>query len=242
MAKILLEICVDDAQGLAAAIDGGADRIELCAALGLGGLTPSPGLIDLAARCGLPCHAMIRPRAGDFVCDAGDVAVMAAEIRAIRAAGLAGVVLGANRTDGTLDLQVLAELAAQARGLDLTLHRAVDLCPDAETAVEQAVSLGFHRILTSGGALRAVDGLTRLEAMFRAARGRIVIMPGSGVSTATLPALARLPLTEIHASCAKPVPGSGPARALGFVTGQEKRSDTASVAALKAALRALPPG
>jgi copper homeostasis protein len=237
LADILLEVCVDDAQGLDAAIRGGADRVELCAALALGGLTPSPGLIARAAGCGLPVHAMVRPRPGDFTCDASDVAVMRAEIAAIRAAGLAGVVLGANRPDGRLDLEVLGALTAEAQGLDLTLHRAVDLCPDAGLAVEQAVALGFHRILTSGGALRAVDGLDRLAVMFRAARGRITIMPGSGVTLATLPTLAALPLNEIHASCAQLLPDNPPARAMGFVTGAEKRSDAATVAALKSALR-----
>lgn len=241
MADILLEVCVDDAAGWRAAVAGGADRIELCSALALGGLTPGPGLIALAAAGPVPVAAMIRPRPGDFVWSAEDVAVMRADIRAMRGAGLAGVVLGANLPDGRLDRAVLADLLAEAAGMETVLHRAVDLCPDAEEAVETAVELGFTRILSSGGALRAVDGLARLAAMQRQAAGRLVVMPGSGVSVETLPALAgALALTEVHASCAQALAGAEGARALGFVTGAERRSDAGTVAALKAALRALP--
>ena len=240
MPDIKLEVCVDDAAGLAAAIAGGADRIELCAALPIGGLTPSLGLMELAAACGLPCYPMIRSCTGAFVYSAQDVAVMKADIRAARAHGLTGVVLGANRPGGTLDIAVLSELVAEAQGLDLTLHRAIDLCVDVEHAVEQAITLGFHRILTSGGALKAPDGVPRLQAMFRVARGRLIIMPGSGVSAETLPSLAVLPLSELHGSCSSPVPTDAQGIAFGFQTGAERRTDSAKVANLKSALRALP--
>lgn len=240
MAEILLEVCVDDVPGLQAALAGGADRIELCAALALGGLTPSPGLIEVAGRAAVPVMAMIRPRSGDFLFSPAEVAAMRADIRAMRAAGLAGVVLGASLPDGRLDPAVLSDLVAEAQGMDLTLHRAIDLCPDVEEAVETAVALGFRRVLSSGGAGQAADGLGRLETMVRAARDRLVVMPGSGVSVRALPALARLPLREVHASCAGPVPATQAARAMGFATGTERRTDAARVAALKAALRALP--
>jgi hypothetical protein len=98
--KILLEVCVDSPQSLAAAIEGGADRIELCAALETGGLTPSPGLMALATTAPIPVYAMIRTRPGDFVFDDADMATLLADIDAVRAAGLAGVVFGANRPDG----------------------------------------------------------------------------------------------------------------------------------------------
>lgn len=234
MARILLEVCVDDPLGLAAAQTGGADRVELCAALALGGLTPTAGL--MAAAGGTRAHAMIRPRSGDFCFAAMEVDVMKADIRAVRAAGLAGVVLGANLPDGRLDADVLAVLVEAARGLDLTLHRAIDLTPDPLAAVDQAVALGFHRILSSGGEQTAVAGIARLRAMMGHAAGRIVVMPGSGVSTATLPVLKTLPFTEIHASCSAPIPASGRAKELGFASGAEKRTDRALVAALRFAL------
>ena len=229
-----LEVCVDDALGLAEAVAGGADRIELCAALALGGLTPSPGLMHIAATCGLPCHPMIRPRPGAFIFTAPEVAVMRADIQAARAAGLTGVVLGATLPDGRLDAAVLSDLIACAAGLDLTLHRAIDLAPDIDAAVQTAVALGFRRILTSGGAAMAHQGLPRLARMIAAAAGRLSIMPGSGVTPATWPLLAALNVTEVHASCAAAVPGHPDP--FGFVTGTERRTDRARVQALKAAL------
>lgn len=233
---MLLEVCVDDAEGLAEALAGGADRIELCAALGVGGLTPTPGLIEGAAASRIPVYPMIRPRPGAFRFTPAEVATMRADIRFCRAAGLPGVVLGASRPDGRLDTSVLSDLVAEAQGLDLTLHRCIDLAPDADEAVETAIALGFRRILTSGGAPQAHLGLPRLARMIATAAGRLSIMPGSGVSPATWPHLAGLDITEVHASCAAPLPGS--ADAFGFVTGQEKRTSRDLVRALKACLPA----
>ena len=229
---MLLEICVDDPQGLAEAVAGGADRVELCAALSVGGLTPSSGLMDLAATCGLPAYPMIRPRPGSFHFTAREVAVMRADIAVARAAGLTGVVLGASLPDGRLDASVLSDLVGAAQGLDLTLHRAVDLAPDPVEAVETALSLGFRRILTSGGAATAPQGLARLGLMVRAAAGRLSIMPGSGVTAESWPVLVGLAIREVHASCAAPLAGT--ADPFGFVTGQERRTDRAKVRALKA--------
>ena len=231
---VLLEVCVDDALGLAEAVAGGADRIELCAALSVGGLTPTPGLMALAATCGLPAYPMIRPRPGSFVFAAAEVATMRIDINAARAAGLTGVVLGATHPDGRLDTAVLSDLIACASGLDLTLHRAIDLAPDIDEAVETALTLGFRRILTSGGAATAPQGLPRLRRMITTAAGRLSIMPGSGITPATWPLLAPLNVTEAHASCATPLQSHPDP--FGFVTGTEKRTDRARVQALKAAL------
>ncbi len=236
---VRLGVCVDDALGLAEAVAGGADRIELCAALAVGGLTPSAGLMQLAAGCGMPAYPMIRPRSGDFVFTAAEGTVMKADIRAALACGLQGLVLGASLPDGRLDLALLADLVAEARGMDLTLHRAIDLCPDVENAVEQAITLGFRRILTSGGAKTAPEGAAHLGQMFKVAAGRLTIMPGSGITVATLPALAHLPLTEVHASCAVPLRLGGSALAFGFQSAQDKQTDRTKVAALKAALNSL---
>lgn len=229
MGRPLLEVCVDSLAGLRAAIEGGADRIELCAALEVGGLTPSAGLMQAAAGCGVPVLVMIRPRSGNFAFESGEVAVMQADIATVRAAGLAGVVLGAAR-GAALDHDVLADLVEAAQGLDLTLHRAVDLCDDATAAVDMAAALGFHRILSSGGAATAVQGLPRLAAMITAAAGRVAIMPGAGVTAETVGLLRPLGTLEIHASCTAP----GPAAPLGF--GAPRVTSAARVRALKAAL------
>jgi len=236
----LLEVCVDDAAGLEAALAGGADRIELCAALELGGLSPSPGLVALAARIDRPVRAMVRPRPGDFVFDDGDEAAMLAEIAAIRAAGLSGVVLGASRPNGRLDLERLARLAGAAAGMGRTLHRAIDLVPDISEAVEAAVALGFDTILTSGRALSASEGLDELERAHTIAAGRITIMAGAGVNAATAPQiLKRVPLAALHGSCSEPAPEAGAeARRLGFASPQRRMTSAAKVAALKATIQA----
>ena len=240
MTRILLEVCIDDPEGLLAARAGGADRLELCAALAFGGLTPSPALVAEAARTGTSALAMIRPRAGDFVWTPAEVAAMESEIALLRAAGAPGVVIGASLPDGRLDGATLARLLRAAEGLDVTLHRAVDLAPDPEAAVELAASLGIRRILSSGGAARAADGVARLERMMRAGAGRVTIMPGAGVSTETLPALTGLPLREVHASCSVPLPPPAALVAdLGFQPPGARRTDAGRVAAMRAALDAL---
>lgn len=234
----LLEICVDDADGLAAAIAGGADRIELCSVLELGGLTPQPGLIALAARASVPVRAMIRPRGGDFVFTRADLDAMRADIAAIRTAGLEGVVLGASLADGRLDVDMLARLVDAAGSMKKTLHRAFDLVPDLDEAVEQAVALGFDTILTSGRAATALDGVDDLALAHRLARGRITIMAGSGVNAGTAPAvLARVPLAAVHGACGEPAASDSAAAArLGFVSPARRSTSRDKVAALKAAL------
>lgn len=236
MARIALEVCVDSIAGLDAAVAGGADRIELCAALDLGGLTPSPGFMAAAARCGLPVHAMIRPRAGGFVVTPAEVAVMQRDIAAARAAGMQGVVLGASLPDGRLDSLVLSQLVAAAEGLSLTLHRAFDLVPDLGEAVALAVELGFDRILTSGRAETAIAGLADIAATFVLAAGRIAIMPGAGITAANARRLRHLPLTDVHASCRKAAPSPARAVALGFAAATSRETDATAVRALKSAL------
>jgi copper homeostasis protein len=233
---MILEVCVDTQDGLEAAIDGGADRIELCAALALGGLTPSAGFMAVAESCGLPVMAMIRPRAGDFVYSDSEAAQMEADISTACSIGLAGVVFGANLPDGRLDTGLLRRLRQAARGADCTLHRAFDLVPDMEAALETAIALGFSRILTSGGAATAVEGAARIAALVKQARGRISIMPGSGVTSANAGGLAALGIKEIHGSCAVPVAMAGRAVDLGFGPATQRRTDAAMVRALRQAV------
>ncbi|KZL17888.1 Copper homeostasis protein CutC [Pseudovibrio axinellae] len=200
-----LEVCVDNIAGLNAAIAGGADRIELCCCLAMGGLTPSMGLIELAKNAPVPVYVMIRPRGGNFVFSPQEVDQMKREIDVVRNTNLSGVVLGASQSDDTLDHNLLEMLIDHASGLGVTLHRAIDLAPDLIEATHLAVDLGFERILSSGGALKAVDGLENLAAMHRAAAGRLSVMPGSGVNPQTLrPILQAADFTEVHAGCGRP--------------------------------------
>lgn len=236
-----LEVCVADPQSLAAAIEGGAERIELCSALELGGLTPLPGLMALAAQSGIETYALIRPRSGDFVFDAHDEAAMLRDIDAVRAAGLHGVVLGANRPDGTLDAELLARLLAHAKGLGSTLHRAIDLVPDFADAAETAISLGFDRILTSGGAPTVLEGLGQLALAHATARGRIKIMAGSGVRPDNvLELLAAVTVDEVHSSCAgTPVASAEGAVRLGFAAKTKRHTDAGVVRAFRETLARL---
>lgn len=238
---IALEVCVDNIHGLAAALDGGADRIELCSALDIGGLTPTAGLLRAASASPVPVVAMIRPRGGDFCFDDAETRLMLDEIDAVAAAGLQGVVLGASLPDGRLDQGTLARLVGRAvhHGLRCTLHRAIDLCPDLGEATRLAIGLGFERILTSGGARSAQEGVAGLQQCFEAAGSRITIMPGAGISADNVHLLrAQLPLTDVHASCSAPLPAPWPAvAALGFDSGSRRQTSRAKVAALKTKLQ-----
>lgn len=242
----MLEVCVEDAAGIAAAVAGGGDRIELCSGLALGGLTPAQSLVRLAAAAPIPVHMLCRPREGDFVYDAQEVGQVMGDIDLAAQAGLAGVVIGAGSAQG-LDLAVLgawidhARRAGSARGarLSLTLHRVFDLLDDMEAGLEQAVALGFDRILTSGGAVRAPDGVAMLAHLQELAAGRIVILAGAGVSPEAVPALRSAGIAEFHASCRTPgEAGSGGARLeeLGFQKGPRAVTSPAQVARLRRAI------
>lgn len=244
----VLEVCVEDVAGVAAAVAGGGDRIELCSALALGGLTPSRSLVRFAAAVPIPVHMLCRPREGDFVYDAREVAQVRDDIDLAAEAGLAGVVIGAGSSSG-LDLAILGEWldharsAGAARGarLSLTLHRVFDLLDDMENGLEQAVALGFDRILTSGGAVRAPDGARMLAHLHELAAGRIVILAGAGVSAKAVPALRLAGIAEFHGSCRKVGEAADPAgtarlEELGFQKGLRAMTDAAEVARLKVAI------
>lgn len=233
---LILEVCVDTVAGLDAAIAGGADRIEMCSALALGGLTPSAGLMAEAASRGVPVMAMIRPRAGDFVWSEAEVAVMERDIAAARAAGLAGVVLGASVADGRLDGPVLRRLVAASQGMDLTLHRCFDLVPDKHEALEAAVKLGFPRVLTSGGAMTAEGGASMIAGLVRRAAGRLAIMPGAGVSARNAGALIALGVSELHGSCSEPAAVREGTTDLGFGLACARQTRAALVRELKQAM------
>lgn len=231
----LLEICVDDVAGLDAAIAGGADRIELCSALGAGGLTPSRGFMALAAKAPIPVHALIRPRAGDFTYSEAEIVVMEADIAAAREAGLAGVVIGATTTQSTLDADVIRRLVSAAAGLDLTLHRAIDVVGDMDVALDLAIALGFSSILTSGGARHAEEGLETLARLARRSAGRITIMPGGGVRPENVTRLLAIPgIRELHASCSHLARSENRLAELGFSPKTTRRTDAETVRALKA--------
>lgn len=182
MERPRIEVCVDSMASAREAVRGGADRLELCANLIIGGTTPSPALIREAAKLGVPVNVLIRPRFGDFLFTQDEKQEQLEQIAQLGALGASGAVVGALRADGTLDAPFLAACREAARGLTLTLHRAFDVCADAQEALEQAAALGFDTILTSGQCATAQEGADLLSQLVRQAEGRLMVMPGSGVN------------------------------------------------------------
>ncbi|MFA0155242.1 copper homeostasis protein CutC [Vibrio sp. 10N.261.46.A3] len=182
-----IEVCIDNLESLHNALSGGANRIELCSSLALGGLTPSFGMMKQAAKISsVPVYAMIRPRQGDFIFDNDDMLCMLEDIEACANAGLDGVVLGVLAPNGSIDMPKMQQLAEKAYSLKLgiTFHRAIDQSSDFQAALEQIITLGCERILTSGLAVNAELGIDVLAAMVKQADGRIDIMAGAGVNAA----------------------------------------------------------
>lgn len=188
---MLLEICVDSVESARAAAENGADRLELCGDLMVGGVSPSQFLIEAVQKLGVPVNVLLRPRFGDFCYTQAEREILLREVELCRKLGVNGVVLGALDPDGCLDRELLAQLIAAAGPLRKTLHRAFDLCRDASEGLEDAVELGFDTILTSGQAATAREGAELLARINRQAAGRLTVMAGSGVKSTNLEELAR---------------------------------------------------
>ncbi len=182
MEQIKLEVCCGDMQSVLAAKEGGADRIELCQALEVDGLTPSAEMMAEAIGLGIPVQVLIRPREGDFVYDEAEVETMLKEIRLAKRLGANGVVIGALKSDGSIDEETIRRLVSEATGLSITFHRAFDVCSQPAEALEQIVSLGCHRLLTSGQAPSAEQGIPLIKKLVEQSGGRLIIMPGAGVN------------------------------------------------------------
>lgn len=192
-----VEICVGDLTSARAAAEGGADRVELCADLPSGGVTPSFGLVaEVVDRVGIAAHVLIRPRAGDFVAGPDELAVMLRDIDAARAADATGVVIGVLLADGWVDEATTARLIDRAGPLSVTFHRAIDLTPDPLAALETLIRLGVSRVLTSGGPGPARGNLAGLKALADRAGDRVIIMAGGGIAESDLPGL--LVATGVH--------------------------------------------
>lgn len=179
---MLLEICVDSLESAAAAIRGGANRLEVCGALSVGGITPSAGLISAIQRqSNIDLSILIRPRAGDFLSTDDEFLTMQQDIRFAKHMGASSVALGILDVDGNIDIQRTQVLVDLARPMKVTIHRAFDMTPDPFIALEQCIACGADRILTSGGAASAEDSLEILSSLCIRAKDRIGIMPGGGI-------------------------------------------------------------
>lgn len=207
----LIEGCADCFPSAAAACRGGADRLELCADLAIGGTTPSRSLFCMVKeRLGAKINVLIRPRFGDFLYDEYELAQMEEEIAAFRALGANGVVIGVLTPDGRVDAAAMARLMARAGDMEVTLHRAFDMTRDPFEALETAVSLGCTTILTSGQAQSAPQGAEVLKELVARAGERITIMAGSGVRSETIaPLHARTGVRAFHTTGRRGAADSG---------------------------------
>ena len=213
----LLEVCLESPEAAELAEAAGADRIELCSGLCVGGLTPSDGLIsETLRRTSLPLHILIRPRSGGFVYSPREVEVMKRDVERALELGVQGVVVGALNRAGSLDSEVLHSLLDRVgQESSTTLHRAFDFARDWRDALDEAVALGFDRVLSSGQAPSAGEGIDTLAAMVRRAGDRIQVMAGGGVRPGCAAENVRsTQVAELHFSASRRVTTPSASRAL----------------------------
>ena len=202
MKPITLEICAGDIDSVKAAAAGGAERVELCSALGEGGVTPSPGFISAARNVhGIRLHVLIRPRGGDFIYTPEEVECMCYDIAICRRLGVDGVVVGALTPEGNIDMEVCKRLVDEAGDMSVTFHRAFDMAKNPDEALENIISLGCDRLLTSGMASTALEGISTLLRVRDRANDRIRVMAGAGVTPSTAPLILQAGAADdLHAS------------------------------------------
>ena len=190
--KYLLEISVDRVEKAIAAERAGANRIELCVDLSAGGLTPGRELLrSVRQKVHIPIYSMIRPRAGDFVYSSAEFAEMERSIGVATECGMDGVVLGVLQQGFKMDVGRTRRLVDLARPLPVTFHRAFDECADLRKALEEVIETGAARILTSAGAKTALEGSAKLAELIAAARDRILILPGAGITHSNIAKVAK---------------------------------------------------
>lgn len=230
-----LEIAANSLASALAAQEGGADRIELCAALELGGLTPSYAQVALAReRVRIPIYVLIRPRTGDFVYCDSEYETMRRDIEICATLGCDGVVIGALDESGAIDTVRCRALIAAAGKLGVTFHRAFDMSADPRRALEDIIALGCERVLTSGAQADALAGAGLIKTLVAQAAGRIAVMAGAGVNAGNVSALRALTgAREFHASAKLELPSRmRGGNTLPGMTAGELRSDAEHVRAL----------
>lgn len=201
------EVCANSVESCLAAQRGGADRVELCAAIPEGGTTPSFGAIAYARHnLDIKLNVIVRPRGGDFLYSPIEAATLLADIDTLRPLQVDGIVTGALTAAGDIDLRLMEAVMEAAEGIPVTFHRAFDRCRRPQEALEQLISLGVKRVLTSGQQPTALEGATLLRQLVDQAAGRIIIMPGCGVCETNIARIAQLTgAREFHFSAREAV-------------------------------------
>jgi copper homeostasis protein len=241
-----LEVCIDSVESAIAAERGGAKRVELCSDLLEGGITPGAGLIaSVRRRIGIDLFVMIRPRGGDFCYTELEFDVMRDEIAHARNLGADGVVLGLLNEHGHIDVARTRALVEFAAPLPVTFHRAIDMTPDMSAALDDVISTGAARILTSGGAPSVLYGVGEVARMIEVAQGRIAIMPGGGITAKNIASIAQATgATEFHSSARTAFPSPVRFRKRGMAMGdlrdREYRRFTVHEESVRALIQALP--
>ncbi len=198
---MIVEICANSFESAVAAQRGGADRIELCTQLAVGGLTPSRHLIKkVVSKLSIPIHVLIRPRKGDFCYSKKELNIMKNDIEFCKYLGCSGVVSGVLRSDLTIDLIAIKQLIEAADGLDFTFHRAFDCVKDPLVSLEKLIDLKIKRVLSSGLKPIAIEGISLLSDMNKLANQQIEIMPGSGINLGNVLRFKNKGFTSIHLS------------------------------------------
>ncbi|SOE22169.1 copper homeostasis protein [Spirosomataceae bacterium TFI 002] len=198
---IEVEICSFSLQSSIEADQNGASRIELCGGFLEGGTTPSQGLVkEVLREVTVPVFIMIRPRGGDFCYNIHEQKVIKADIEEIKKLEPSGFVFGALNPDGSIYIELCQKVVEWCAPYPLTFHRAFDVCKDRNAALEQIISLGFERILTSGGANSAMEGLGELKLLNQKAAGRIQIMAGAGVNVSNVSEFVKAGLSAVHST------------------------------------------
>jgi copper homeostasis protein len=195
----VVEVCAFSLESCLAAELGGAKRVELCASLYEGGTTPSAGIIKLVKqKTSLEIHAMIRPRGGDFCYSEDEILIMQEDIRIAKEFGCDGVVLGILQKDGKVNIAQTKAMVELAKPMQATFHRAIDMTPDYEEALENIIETGCVRVLTSGQKNTAMEGIKAIENLVKRAAGRIEIMAGSGVNVDNALTLIHTGVDALH--------------------------------------------
>jgi copper homeostasis protein len=239
LSRPLLEVCVQSSTDASLAAEGGADRVELCQAIELGGLTPSAGTISsTCASSALPVIVLTRPRAGDFIYSSQEIDAVTRDLEQLKALGAHGAAFGALTPQGDIDQSALEIWIAASQGLELVFHRAFDSCKAPLESLELLAECGIHRVLSSGGAATAAEGADELAIWIEAMRGRVEILPGGSIRASNVAALvAKTGAEGVHFRAPSIRRREGAAHPLGISdNGNYEVTDPSIVCAIRDAL------